>query len=355
MVVELFVTVTGRLSGGGGNSTRTPTGVLPGRDNSATPGVCYTFRTVGTTINSDVGKIEKLLLRHARDAFVGADKVAAEWRDLNYHSAPDFERAVGEYDRLQTVFQDLGAEIVWFPACSPAAPDAPAVATQPAGSGENLRLDSIYVRDAAILTDNGAVLCSMGKASRRHEPVAVRPVLEQAGIAVLGEIGGAGRLEGGDVCWMGPRTLAVGEGYRTNAEGIEQLEHLLGDQLDELVVVPLPHWHGPADVFHLMSVLSPVAHGVVLVYSPLLPVRFRRWMSDREIRFIEVPDEEFVTMACNVLALAPGRVLMLDGNPTTQQRLAEAGIETLTYAGDEISRKGEGGPTCLTRPLVRQE
>ena len=329
--------------------------MLPGRDNSAPPGLCYTFRTVGATINSEVGKIEKLLLRHARDAFVGADKVAAEWRDLNYHSAPDFERAVGEYDRVQTVFQELGAEIVWSSVRSSPVPDAPAVAAPHAGSGEDLRLDSIYVRDVAVITDTGAVLCSMGKPERRREPSAVRQVLEQAGIAVLGEIGGKGRLEGGDVCWMGPRMLAVGEGYRTNAEGIEQLEHLLGDQLDELVVVPLPHWRGPADVFHLMSVLSPVDHRAALVYSPLLPVRFRRWMSDREIRFIEVPDEEFATMACNVLALAPGRVLMLDGNPTTRQRLEEAGIETLTYVGDEISRKGEGGPTCLTRPLVRQE
>jgi N-dimethylarginine dimethylaminohydrolase len=129
---------------------------------------------------------------------------------------------------------------------------------------------------------------------------------------------------------------------------------MLGSVVDEVVVVPLPHWNGPADVFHLMSVLSPVAGDLALVYSPLLPVPFREELLERGIGLVEVPDEEFGSMACNVLAVAPRRVVALDGNPATRRRLEEAGVEVRVYRGEEISVKGCGGPTCLTRPLERE-
>ena len=240
-----------------------------------------------------------------------------------------------EFDLLAGVLTDAGAEIVWAP------------------RAENTTLDSIYVRDAVVTTDAGAVLCNMGKPARAHEPGALAPVLAAAGVEVLGAITGEGRLEGGDVAWLPGNRLAVGRGYRTNDEGIRQLRELTAEIVGELVVVPLPHWRGPADVFHLMSILSPVDRDAVLVYSPLLPVPFRQWLLDRGLRLVEVADEEFETMACNVLALAPGKCLMLDGNPKTRKNLEDAGIETLVYRGSEISRKGEGGPTCLTRPLAR--
>ena len=154
--------------------------------------------------------------------------------------------------------------------------------------------------------------------------------------------------------WLDERTIAVGRGYRTNAAGIEQLHALLGDSVDEVIAVALPHWRGPDDVFHLMSVISPIDRDLALVYSPLMSVPFRERLLERGMTLVEVPDDEFATMGANVLALAPRRCVMLAGNPKTRARLERAGAEVFEYDGQEISVKGGGGPTCLTRPLARQ-
>jgi N-dimethylarginine dimethylaminohydrolase len=214
-------------------------------------------------------------------------------------------------------------------------------------------MDSIYVRDASILCDGGAILCRMGKAARRGEPEALAGDYTRLGVPLRGSVVGDGTLEGGDVLWLGPRTVAVGRGYRTNDEGVRQLKALLADSVDEVVTVPLPHWRGPDDVFHLMSMISPVAPDLALVYSPLLPVPFRQDLLARGIGLVEVPDEELESMGCNVLAVAPGVVVALSGNPETGRRLEAAGVEVHTYEGSEISVRGSGGPTCLTRPLER--
>lgn len=145
----------------------------------------------------------------------------------------------------------------------------------------------------------------------------------------------------------------MGRGYRTNQEGIRQLTELLGDGVEEVIEVPLPHWRGPSDVFHLMSILSPVDRDLALVYSPLLPVPFREYLLARDISLVEVPEEEFESMGCNVLAVAPRVCIMLDGNPLTRERLEAAGAQVHTYRGEEISVPGGGGPTCLTRPILR--
>jgi N-dimethylarginine dimethylaminohydrolase len=171
-------------------------------------------------------------------------------------------------------------------------------------------------------------------------------------MAIAGRIEPPGRLEGGDVLWLDARTLVVGRGYRTNGEGIRQLRAILGSRVD-VIEVPLPHWQGQHDVMHLMSLISPVDHGMAVVYSRLLPVPFREWLLDRGIHLVEVPDEEFDSMGTNVLALAPRRCLMLAGNPRTRAALERAGADVLEYEGTEISVKGAGGPTCLTRPLER--
>ncbi|MEQ1729787.1 MAG: arginine deiminase family protein, partial [Vicinamibacterales bacterium] len=177
--------------------------------------------------------------------------------------------------------------------------------------------------------------------------------LAAAGFPVLGARTSPGTAEGGDMTWLDSRTLAIGHGYRTNAQGIEQLRTLLAGVIDDLVVVPLPHWRGVNDVMHLMSLFSPVDSSVALVYSPLLPVAFRSLLLDRGLRLVEVPDDEFDSMAANVLAIAPGTVVALRGNRRTREALEHAGIEVLEYDGLEISVKGAGGPTCLTRPLLR--
>ncbi|HEV8202040.1 MAG TPA: arginine deiminase family protein [Candidatus Polarisedimenticolia bacterium] len=283
---------------------------------------------------SDVGALQSVLLKHARDAFRDAAAVDAAWRRLNYLAPPDPARAAAEYDRFAALLEEAGARIHWMP------PD------------DITGLDSIYVRDASIPSSAGMILCNMGKAARATEPSAQAEAFRKFGIPVAGMISGEGKIEGGDVAWLDERTLAVGRGYRTNDEGIRQLRALLGNGV-EVVVAPLPHWRGPADVFHLMSILSPIDRDLALVYSPLLPIPFRERLLSLGLALVEVPDEEFESMGCNVLAVGPRRCLMIDGNPMTRKRLEQAGAQVAVFSGDEICRKGSGGPTCLTRPISR--
>jgi N-dimethylarginine dimethylaminohydrolase len=287
------------------------------------------------TAQSDVGQIRQLVLKHVRDAFVDEATIDRQWRRLNYFGRPELGRAVAEYDRFVALLQGLGADVTFLP------------------RDGNVTMDSIYPRDAAIPTDKGVILCSMGKEDRRTEPGAMGALLGRLGVPILGAISGSGRLEGGDVTWLDRTTLAVGRGYRTNDEGIRQLRTLLGNDV-EIVVVPLPHWRGPADVFHLMSMISPVAADLAIVYSPLLPVPFRELLLERGFALVEVPDGEFESMGCNVLAVAPRVCLLRTGNPITRRRLEAAGAVVHEFEGDEICGRGAGGPTCLTRPLARE-
>ncbi len=283
---------------------------------------------------SEVGPLERVLLKHARDAFGSQPAIDRAWRGLGYTAAPDYGRAIAEYDQFVELIEGSGATVEWLPA------------------EQGLTLDSMYVRDASVISDRGAILCGMGKEARRAEPAAQREAFRALGIPILGEIRGEARLEGGDLVWLDRRTVAVARGYRTDDEGIRQLRELLGEAIDELIVVPLPHWRGPGDVFHLMSIISPIDRDLALVYSPLMPVPFRELLLERGYELVEVPDAE-LEMGPNVLALGPRRCLMVEGHPETRRRLEAAGAEVLEYRGLEISRKGLGGPTCLTRPLAR--
>lgn len=286
------------------------------------------------TTPNEYDPLARVALRSVRDAFGGPDRIAREWRALGFDGAPDYGRALDQYAAFEALIRASGARIDRLPA-------------EP-----GLTLDAIYVRDASIVTPRGILLCRMGKPARAAEPAAAGRAFRALGLPVAGAIDAPGLLEGGDVVWFDERTVAVGRGYRTNDEGIRQLRGHLGPGVDVLVV-PLPHHRGPADVFHLMSILSPVDRDLAVVYSPLMPVPFRQWLCDRGIRLVEVPDEEFASMGANVLAVAPRRCVMLAGNPVTRARLEAAGAEVATYEGSEISLKGGGGPTCLTRPLAR--
>lgn len=277
----------------------------------------------------------RLLLKHPRDAFRDAASIARQWRALNFTAPPDFDNAVAEYERFVATLADHPVAIHFLPADT------------------ETTLDSIYVRDASVVCDRGAILCRMGKAARNSEPAAQQAGFQAIGQPILGVVTAPGCLEGGDVVWLDRRTIAVGRGYRTNDAGITQLRALLGDAVDDVVVVPLPHWRGPSDVFHLMSIISPIDRDLAVVYSPLMPVPFREFLLNRGITLVEVPDEEFESMGANVLATAPRRALMLAGNPVTRDRLERAGADVVEYEGYDISLKGGGGPTCLTRPLLR--
>jgi len=286
------------------------------------------------TFQSDVAPLRRIALKHARDALVGPERIADQWAALGYPSAPDYDSACREFDDFAALLERLGVAIEWMPT-------------------EDVGLDSIYVRDASVTCDAGVVLCRMGKDTRAAEPEAQGRFFAGIGLPTAGAIGGDGTLEGGDVTWLDRTTLAVGRGYRTNDEGIAQLEAFLPDDV-ELVGVSLPHWKGAGDVFHLMSMISPLAEDLLLVYSPLLPVRFRERLVESGFQLVEVPDEEFDSMGCNVLAVAPRLVVTVEGNPETRRRMEAAGVEVNPYVGAEISAKGCGGPTCLTRTLERE-
>ena len=288
-----------------------------------------------TGMQSEVGKIRSLILKGVHDAFEDQDSIDQQWQALNYIDKPNFAKAAAEYEIFVELLSQFDIEIFY---------SSPNQATG---------LDSIYIRDTSLICDKGAILCNMGKKARQAEPQANSAVFATMDVPILGAIEGDGQVEGGDVAWLNERTLAIAEGYRTNASGIVQLRDYLGDCVDELVVAPLPHWQGAGDVFHLMSCLSPIDEDLCLVYSPLLTVPFRNRLLDLGFSLVEVPTEEFNSMACNVLAVAPRQCIMLEGNPITRKRLEDAGAEVSVYKGEEISLKGCGGPTCLTRPVLR--
>ncbi len=288
-----------------------------------------------TTNQSDYGKLKSVYIKRPKEAFVDEKQISSQWKELNFLSKPDFAKAEVEYSEFEKLITSQGAETHHLPYDS------------------SVTMDSIYCRDAAIATDHGMILCNMGKPARRNEPAAERKAFESKQIKILGEITHPGTIEGGDVAWIDEHTLAVGHTYRTNWEGIRQLKHLVEPHGIKVWVAEMPHYKGPSDVFHLMSVLSPVDKNLAVVYSPLMPISFRNGLIDHSFSFVEVPDAEWDSMGCNVLAIAPREVVMVKGNPITKQRLIEAGCTVHEYEGQEISVKGGGGPTCLTRPLER--
>lgn len=282
---------------------------------------------------NEYDRLTRVLLHPVAQAF-SASRVEQQWRTLNFTAPPDVGRALGEYAEFRARLEGAGTQVEELPA------------------NADLTLDAIYARDASVVSPRGVILCRMGKPARRHEPHAQAAVYEQMGMAVIGAIEPPGQLEGGDLLWLDEHTAVVGRGYRTNDAGIAQFKKLAGEEVD-VQVVPLPHYRGPADVFHLMSVISPVDASLAVAYSPLMPVPFREWLLDRGMQLVEVPPDEFDAMGCNVLAIAPRRCVMVDGAPATRARLEAAGAEVSVYRGLEISLKGGGGPTCLTRPLAR--
>ena len=288
-----------------------------------------------TTHHSEYLKLQSVFIKLAKDAFVSDIHLSEQWRELNYLSRPDFDNAKEEYNSFQDYFIKNNIELLNFP------------------FDRNVKIDSIYCRDASIATDFGMIICNMGKGGRINEPKSHLEAYKQKNIPILGIIEAPGTLEGGDVAWLDSTTLAVGHTYRTNPEGISQLKTLLEPKGIEIIVVELPHYKGKNDVFHLMSILSPLDKDLAVVYSPLMPIKFRNELLDRGFKLIEVPDEEFESMGCNVLAVAPRQCLMVAGNPKTKKLLEDAGCEVTTYKGEDISVKGGGGPTCLTRPLLR--
>tara|TARA_Y100001970_G_scaffold276087_1_gene378268 strand:- start:1021 stop:1914 length:894 start_codon:yes stop_codon:yes gene_type:complete len=279
--------------------------------------------------------IKRILIKHPNSAYKTQANIDEQAKNLNYFGTPNFEQAINDYNKFLNILKSFDIEIHTLPA------------------DNKTSLDSIYTHDPCLISNSGVILCSMGKQLRKSEPEMIANYFSSIGIPIAGEITPPGNLEGGDIVWIDDRTVAVGVGYRSNLEGINQLKSILGSDVDTIIPVDLPHWTGPDDCLHLMSNVSPIDSNLFLVYSRLLPVSFRQYLLDRKIELIEVPDEEYDSMGCNVLAIAPKKVIMLSGNLITEQRLKDADVEVHTYDGSEISIKGAGGPTCLTRPFYR--
>ena len=282
-----------------------------------------------------VDPIKKILLKHPSNAFLNQRNINKQYLELNYLAAPNFNSAISDYEIFVDLLKSFDIEIYYLP------------------KDKSTSLDSIYTHDPCVVSNKGVVICNMGKKARKPETDSMKKFFHSIEVPILGKIQSPGTLEGGDVVWINEKTIAVGEGYRTNNEGIEQLKLLLSDQIETVITVSIPHWNGPDDCLHLMSNLSPIDHDLYLVYSRLLPVSFIKYLLDQNIELIDVPDDEYESMGCNVLAIAPRKVIMISGNPKTKQLLENKGVEIHTYDGSEISIKGAGGPTCLTRPFLR--
>lgn len=285
---------------------------------------------------SEINKIKSILLKNPESAYIADSNIDNQWEQLNYLGKPDYNKCLTEYSQFISFLKQENIELFYLP------------------KSDDTGMDSIYTHDPVVITNKGAILSNMGKKERKGEPKAIAKYLSEIGVPILGEISGEGSLEGGDIVWLDEKTLAVGSGYRTNEEGISQLKELTKELVDEFIVVPLPHWTGAGDCLHLMSNISPVDDDLAVVYSRLLTVPFRNLLIEKGIDLVEVPDSEYESMACNVLAIAPRKCVMIAGNPITKQRLEDKGVEVLEYSGEDISRKGAGGPTCLTRPLLRE-
>jgi dimethylargininase len=257
---------------------------------------------------------------------------AVAWEAYGWRAAPDVAAAQAEHEAFCALLEEAGAEVV-VSEHDPGNPDA------------------IYTYDATLVGRDGAVLLLPGKEGRRREPEATVAILEGAGVPVVGRIELPATVEGGDTVWLDERTLLVGIGYRTSPAAIDALRDAFPGV--EVIAFDLPHWNGATEVMHLMSFLSPLDHDLALVYTRIAPTRLMWLLAERGIDVVEVPDTEFDTQGPNVLALGPRRALALEGNDETRRRMERAGVDAITYRGDEISRKGDGGPTCLTRPLLR--
>lgn len=279
---------------------------------------------------SMVGKMRRVLVKRPDAGFAVDD-----WKKWHYTGPIDLEEAQREHDAFTQILRDEGVEVLYH---TEKQPD---------------HADSIFTYDPAIVTEEGAIVFQMGKILRRGEEAPMTRRLTELGIPVHYRIHGDATVEGGDTLWLDEDTLALGQGFRTNAKGLSQMREALTPLGVEVIPVELPYFYGPEACLHLMSLVSFADHDLAVIYPSLTPVPFWKLLRERGVDLIEVTEDEFNVMGTNVLALEPRRCLMLDNAPAIKGRLEEAGCAVLTYRGVETSLKTEGGPTCLTRPLLR--
>lgn len=282
-----------------------------------------------------VGKLRRVIVCSPRTAGWDDPARLARWHELGFLRAPDFALAQSQHDHLCGILEDAGAEVIRM------------------GASPSVTLDAVYAHDASLPTDFGVLLMHPGKANRVSEAQAQRDFLGTAGIHVLGEITAPGNTEAGDIVWLDSHTLLVGHGYRTNPAGITQMGEMLKPHGVKVLTAPLPYGPGPSACLHLMSLISLLDENTVLVDLPWLAVETVELLKSCGYRFIEIEYSERDTLACNVLSLGEKRLVAIETNAKTNARLRAAGFEVFTFPGSEICINGSGGPTCLTRPLLR--
>jgi N-dimethylarginine dimethylaminohydrolase len=282
-----------------------------------------------------VAPLRRVIVKRPQEAYGSIDSIASQWQTLNYTAPPDLERACTEHEYFTGLLRSSGCELIYLPA------------------DDRTGLDSLYTHDPGLVTDAGVVVFQTGKEARRGEGPALADALRGWNIPILGVIDGPATAEGGDLIWLDSHTLLAGRGFRTNEAAINALRVLLNPYDIRVIEFHLSYWSGPGDVLHLMSFLSLLDHNLAVVYRRLLPVPLYELLKERGIEMVDIPEEEYSTQACNVLATSPRQLLMLKGNPVTKQRLEATGCRVQEFDGAEISFKGSGGPTCLTRPLLR--
>jgi N-dimethylarginine dimethylaminohydrolase len=285
--------------------------------------------------HSMVGLLQKVIMCSPRTAGWNQAERSAGWRDLGFHHRPDFVKAQAQHDALVRELETAGAEVLDLP------------------PAEDLSLDGVYAHDASLLTDFGVIIMRPGKANRVFEGEHQRSFFSELGVLILGMIFAPGTTEAGDMVWLDRKTLLVGRGYRTNAAGIAQMRALLAPKGVEVLSAALPYGNGPSECLHLMSLISLLDEQTALVDLPWLSVETVEVLTGRGFRFIQIEDSERASLACNVLALGGRRLLAIEENRKTNDGLRRAGFDVRTFPGSELCVNGRGGPTCLTRPLLR--
>jgi len=281
------------------------------------------------------GPLQRVLVCSPGTAGWNQPERAARWRDLGFQHPPNYEDAQVQHAAFVHELKTAGAEVIDLPAAA------------------DLSLDAVYAHDASLTADFGLIVMRPGKPNRRAEGHHHCALCQDLGIAILGEITAPGTTEAGDIVWLDSKTLLVGHGYRTNAEGIAQLRRLLALKGIEVLPAPLPYGAGPSACLHLMSLISLLDERTALVDLPWLAVETVELLKQRRFQFVEIDDSERDTLACNVLALGEKRLLAIEENRKTNDRLRRAGFDVRTFPGAELCINGGGGPTCLTRPLLR--
>jgi len=282
-----------------------------------------------------VHTLERVMVCPPRTAGWNRPEVATRWQELGFHHALNFATAQSQHDALCHELRTAGAEIVDMPT----APD--------------LSLDAVYAHDASLPTDHGLIVMHPGKPNRVAEGPHHASFCASLEIPTLGAITAPGTTEAGDILWLDSKTLLIGHGYRTNAAGIQQMRFLLAPHGVQVLSAPVPYGPGPSACLHLMSLISLLDDHTAIVDLPWLAVETVELLQSRGFKFLEIDPSERDTLACNVLALGNNRLLAIEENRNTNACLRQAGFDVRTFPGSELCINGSGGPTCLTRPLLR--